>query len=63
MEKGEKEKTPRELVPYEQLLVDEELCDYCGLCVPLCPEEAIKVEGPPLELDVKPEIRRQDRDR
>ena len=49
VEKSEKEKTPRELVPYEQLLVDEDLCDYCGLCVPLCPEEAIKVEGPPLE--------------
>lgn len=52
IEKGEKEreKEPRELVPYEQLLVDEELCDYCGLCVALCPEEAIKVEGEPLEL-------------
>jgi 4Fe-4S ferredoxin len=50
MEKGEKEKEPRELVPYEQLLVDEELCDYCGLCAALCPEEAIKVEGKPLEL-------------
>ena len=48
--KGEKEKDPRNLVPYEQLLVDEELCDYCGLCVPLCPEEAIKVEGEPLEV-------------
>lgn len=52
VEKGEKEreKEPRELVPYEQLLVDEELCDYCGLCAALCPEEAIKVEGKPLEL-------------
>ncbi len=50
MEKGEKEKEPRELVPYEQLLVDEELCDYCGLCAALCPEEAIKVEGKPLDL-------------
>lgn len=52
IEKGEKdrEKEPRELVPYEQLLVDEELCDYCGLCKALCPEEAIKVEGKPLEL-------------
>jgi 4Fe-4S ferredoxin len=49
IEKGEKEKTPKELQPYSQLLVDEELCDYCGLCVPLCPEEAIKVEGPPLD--------------
>ena len=46
----ERAKDPRILVPYEQLLVDEELCDYCGLCVPLCPEEAIKVEGEPLEV-------------
>jgi len=48
VEKGEKELEPRNLVPYDQLLVDEELCDYCGLCVPICPEEAIKVEGEPL---------------
>ena len=53
MEKGEKEKSPKDLIPYDQLLVDEELCDYCGLCVPLCPEEAIKVEGPPLEAELK----------
>jgi len=51
VDKGEREKNPRDLVPYEQLLVDEELCDYCGLCVPLCPEEAIKVEGEPLPLE------------
>ena len=50
VDKGEKEKDPRNLVPYEQLLVDEELCDYCGLCVSLCPEEAINVEGEPLEV-------------
>jgi 4Fe-4S ferredoxin len=48
VEKGENELDPRNLVPYDQLLVDEELCDYCGLCVPICPEEAIKVEGEPL---------------
>ena len=55
LEKGEKErkKEPRELVPYDQLLVDEELCDYCGLCASLCPEEAIKVEGKPLEEELK----------
>jgi 4Fe-4S ferredoxin len=56
IEKGEKEKSPRDLVPYEQLLVDEELCDYCGLCVPLCPEEAITVEGEPLEGEPKPNL-------
>jgi 4Fe-4S ferredoxin len=56
VEKGEKEraKDPSNLVPYEQLLIDEELCDYCGLCVPLCPEEAIKVEGEPLEALAEP---------
>lgn len=47
----EKEPTPTDLVPFEQLLVDEELCDHCGLCVGICPEEAIKVEGNPLELE------------
>ncbi|MBN1322975.1 MAG: 4Fe-4S binding protein [Methanotrichaceae archaeon] len=46
----EKEKRdPREIVPFDQLLVDEDLCDYCGLCVGICPEEAISVEGPPLD--------------
>lgn len=55
LEKGEKdrEKEPRELVPYDQLLVDEELCDYCSLCTKICPEEAIKVEGKPLEAELK----------
>lgn len=53
VDKGEKEKDPRDLVPYEQLLVDEELCDYCGLCVPLCPEDAILVEGEPLAEELK----------
>ena len=55
LEKSEKEreKEPRELVPYDQLLVDEEQCDYCGLCVKICPEEAIKVEGKPLEEELK----------
>lgn len=53
IEKGEKEKDPRDLRPYEQLLVDEELCDYCGLCEGLCPEEAIAVEGEPLKEELK----------
>lgn len=51
-------KDPRDLVPYEQLLVDTDLCDYCGLCVGICPEEAISVEGPPLDvhMELKGEI-------
>lgn len=36
--------------------MDEDLCDYCGLCVSLCPEEAITVEGEPLERDEEPRI-------
>ncbi len=49
VDRTDREKEPRQLVPYEQLLIDEELCDYCGLCVPICPEEAIAVEGEPLD--------------
>jgi 4Fe-4S ferredoxin len=52
LDRAEREKEPRNLAPYEQLLVDEELCDYCGLCVPICQEEAIAVEGEPLALPV-----------
>jgi 4Fe-4S ferredoxin len=55
----ERTKDPRNLLPYEQLLIDEELCDYCGLCVSLCPEEAIKVEGEPLDLAGVPEAEKE----
>jgi 4Fe-4S ferredoxin len=41
----EREPTPDNLVPFEQLLVDTDKCDYCTLCQDLCPEEAIKVKG------------------
>lgn len=53
LDRTEREREPRNLVPYEQLLVDEELCDYCGLCVAVCPEEAISVEGEPLDVPDK----------
>jgi 4Fe-4S ferredoxin len=61
LDRDEKEraKDPRILQPYEQLLVDEELCDYCGLCVPLCPEEAIKVEGEPLDVPGVTEVEKE----
>ncbi|MDD2754498.1 MAG: 4Fe-4S binding protein [Methanothrix sp.] len=61
LDRDEKEraKDPRILQPYEQLLVDEELCDYCGLCVPICPEEAIKVEGVPLDVPGVPEVEKE----
>lgn len=48
---------PRELVPYDQLLIDEELCDFCGLCAGICPEEAINVEGQPLKLADKLDLK------
>lgn len=53
LDRTEREREPRNLVPYEELLVDEELCDYCGLCVAVCPEEAISVEGEPLDVPDK----------
>jgi 4Fe-4S ferredoxin len=61
LDRDEKERTkdPRNLAPYEQLLVDEELCDYCGLCVSLCPEEAIKVDGEPLDIAGIPEAEKE----
>ncbi len=41
----EKEPIPEDPFPFEQLLVDEDLCDYCVLCADLCPEDAITVKG------------------
>jgi 4Fe-4S ferredoxin len=41
----EREPTPDNPVPFEQILVDTDKCDYCVLCQDLCPEEAIKVKG------------------
>jgi 4Fe-4S ferredoxin len=49
----EKEPHPKDLVPYEQLLVDEDLCDYCELCVGICPEEAIEVKGKRLDVEME----------
>jgi 4Fe-4S ferredoxin len=41
----DKEVTPESIMPYDDILVNEEDCDYCKLCEKICPEEAIKVEG------------------
>lgn len=41
----EKDSVPEEPFPFEQLLVDEDLCDYCVMCADLCPEDAITVKG------------------
>ncbi len=41
----EREPTPDNPVPFEQILVDTDKCDYCVLCQDICPEEAIKVKG------------------
>ncbi len=41
----EREPTPDNPVPFEQILVDTDRCDYCVLCQDICPEEAIKVKG------------------
>jgi 4Fe-4S ferredoxin len=49
----EKKSDPRDLVPYEQIFVDEDLCDYCELCVGICPEEAISVEGERLDVELE----------
>ena len=41
----EKEPSPTDPLPYEDILLDESKCDYCKLCEEICPEDAIKVEG------------------
>ena len=33
------------VLPFENILIDEEVCDYCVLCEDICPEDAIKVTG------------------
>lgn len=50
----EREPTPDNPVPFQDLLVDLEKCDYCRICEDFCPEDAIKVKG---KLEAKvPEI-------
>jgi 4Fe-4S ferredoxin len=41
----EKKSKADDLMPFDDLLVDRTKCDYCGICIPFCPEEAIKVKG------------------
>lgn len=41
----EREPTPDNPVPFQDLLIDMEKCDYCKICEDFCPEDAIKVKG------------------
>ncbi|MDF1532727.1 MAG: 4Fe-4S binding protein [ANME-2 cluster archaeon] len=41
----EREPTPDNPVPFQDLLVDLDKCDYCKICEDFCPEHAIKVKG------------------
>lgn len=41
----EREPTPDNPVPFQDLLIDREKCDYCRICEDFCPEDAIKVKG------------------
>jgi 4Fe-4S ferredoxin len=41
----EREPTPDDPVPFQDLLVDLDKCDYCKICEDFCPEHAIKVKG------------------
>ncbi|MCL7416155.1 MAG: 4Fe-4S binding protein [ANME-2 cluster archaeon] len=49
----EREPTPDNPVPFQDLLVDLDKCDYCKICEDFCPEHAIKVKGK-LEAEVPP---------
>lgn len=41
----EREPKATDPIPFEQLIVDEDMCDYCTLCQDICPEDAIRVKG------------------
>jgi len=41
----------RRLTPAEIAIVDLAVCDRCGLCLPLCPPEAIHLEANVLTVD------------
>jgi ferredoxin len=42
---------PRTQQPSEIAVVDLDVCDRCGLCLPLCPPEAIHLELTDLVVD------------
>ncbi len=49
----EKDPEPTDQMPYEDLLLNEEGCDYCKLCEEVCPEKAIEVEGKRIEYKIE----------
>jgi electron transport complex protein RnfB len=42
---------PRPVIPRRIAVVDTAACDACGLCMPLCPPEAIHMTRHGLEVD------------
>jgi electron transport complex protein RnfB len=42
---------PRPAVRHAIAVVDNAVCDACGLCMPLCPPEAIHMSRRGLEVD------------
>jgi 4Fe-4S ferredoxin len=52
----DKEITPTNPIPYDNILIDDGKCDYCKLCEEICPEDAIKVEGKRIDFKLPEKI-------